>query len=119
MSLNWNIEKVENNKEICWIDQPDGKTTMNPVTEALIFACIPVGIGRITDDNWKEFAARLKTIQALSGAFLISQDGPKDIEPEDVKQHIGLSVNVADETRAKFKTRLNQYVDDIKRGISD
>ena len=45
MALNWNIENIKDNKSVCWME--DGK--MNPVTNALIWSTISVGLGSITD----------------------------------------------------------------------
>lgn len=118
MSLNWDISHIEDYKDICWVDKDDD-LILNPVTEGIIFSTIGVGIGEIKSDNWKEFAARLKLLQRLDGSYLVNQDGPTDIEPDDVKQHIGLRCNVSYENRSQFYKRIGQKLDRMKRSYSD
>jgi hypothetical protein len=122
MSLNWNLEKIENNKELCWtpqipspsdgvkpedLDENGQIVMMNPVTNALIWATISVKLGKITEENAAEFYSRLTFTQRVNGgAFLYDyKDGERSeywITPQDVRDHIGLTCNVSDETRAKF-----------------
>ena len=111
MALNWNVENIENYKNVCWIVDGDEKR-MNPVTETLIFATMGVGLGRITDKNVDEFAARFRILERIHGAFLYKPgpdgDGHVDwfLDDEDFIAHIGLGCNVSDETRAKWASRL-------------
>jgi hypothetical protein len=71
MSLNWNVEKIP--LEVRTIVAEDSSMThgykagdriMNPVTHALIFSTIGVGIGVIDDNTADEFAARLTLLAA-------------------------------------------------------
>ena len=118
MSLNWNVEKIDNYKQVCWLPtgekHEDGteKTRLNPVTEALIFGTMSVGLGSITDKNVDEFAARFRIIEKCHGAMLIKPGkGGKGHKPwyltdEDFTAHIGLVCNVSNETRAKWAGRM-------------
>jgi hypothetical protein len=114
MSLNWNIERIANHKEVCWIadpkpDNPDN-ARLNPVTETLIFATITVGLGSITEKNVSEFAARFRIAERLDGPFLYKagEDGNRVdwlLSDEDFIAHIGLYTNVSNETRAAWAAR--------------
>jgi hypothetical protein len=106
MALNWNVENIDNYKQVCWIGEGD-KRRMNPVTETLIYGTISVGLGSITDKNVDEFAARFRIIEKVHGPFLIKDgDKPWHLSDEDFIAHIGLSCNVSNETRAQWASRL-------------
>ena len=55
MALNWNIENIKNYKKVCW-----NKEELNPITNTLIWGCMNVDIGEITDKNWKDLPATKK-----------------------------------------------------------
>lgn len=111
MSLNWNVENVKGYKELCWVSAPadaphgeykKGEDILNPVTHALIFHTIAIGIGEITEENAREFYVRVHCWEAMKGASLQHRekiDG-KDtilqdyITEEQVREHIGLTTNV-------------------------
>jgi hypothetical protein len=111
MSLNFNFEKIANYMDVVWIGEGDERR-MNPVTEALIFGTMTVGLGSITDSNVDEFAARFRVIEKIHGAQLYkpNPDGPGTIDwfvsDEDFIAHIGLSCNVSNETRSKWAARI-------------
>src|SRR4051812_47317628 len=125
MSLNWDITKVENSSELCYIVPPvewnvppamlyeDG-TMLNPKTKALIFLTMHTGIAVITEENAAEFYARSNVIERLLG-----ETNP--ITFEDVKAHIGLRTNAfqkggKDETRAAwYKRWMTMELDDVIR----
>ena len=118
MSLNWNLEAIENHKEVCWIktdekgDDGEPRVRMNPVTETLIFMTMAVKLGSITEANADEFYARLKVIEKLEGPFMFKTEDGKKVDvyftPEDVQAHIGLACNVSNETTTKFFSGLRQ-----------
>ena len=105
MSLNWNVSKVKDYKNVCFID---GR--INPVTEALIF--FP-HICEITDRNWKEVYMRVRTWERVGGPFLHVLDGDEDkpcpITAKDVHAHIGLTTNWTPVTQAAFAKDLLLY----------
>lgn len=111
MSLNFSFENIANYEQVCWIYDGDDKR-MNPVTEALIFGTMSVGLGAITDKNVDEFAARFRVIEKIHGAMLYkpNPDGEGIIDwylsDEDFIVHIGLSCNVSNETRSKWAGRI-------------
>jgi hypothetical protein len=132
MSLNWSIRDIADYENACFEtadrDNPGrgvkkGEQLMRPVTNTLIWATIPVGIGRITEANYQTFALRLRLYEQLFGAFLrrrVDVNGQEVEDPFDdrpgrwvdrritaaeVKAHIGLSTNASRLTTAQFKTQ--------------
>ena len=107
MSLNWNLEGIKDYKQVCWIGGDDDlDRRMNPVTNALIFGTIAVGLGSITDKNVDEFAARFRIMEKVHGCMITKDGKPEFLTDEDFISHIGLVCNVSNETRAKWAGRI-------------
>lgn len=106
MSLNWNAENSAN-----W-DKLSGYAQ-----ETLIFATIPLGINKITNENYQEFYARYLKLMLIKG-------WNPDISPEDVKNAIGLYTNASSKTPAKFGKDLLEALNDtvayrVKRAYAE
>jgi len=91
-----------------WTDE--SKTSvcrMHPTTQSLIFASISVGLGEITRRNAEEFYRRLNMLETSDGAYRQVRKGteiePLLFTPEEVRDHVGLRVNVTDMTKAKWE----------------
>lgn len=112
MSLDWDLTKIKNYKELCWEKNEDDTSTLNPVTESLIWLTMGIGIGKITEDNASEVYCRVAMYEKLFGTMLSYwKDGEKvsvAITPEDIHSHIGLSTNVGKETDAAWRKRTIQ-----------
>ena len=98
MSLDWDVSKVADDVRLTQ-DPETGDAVMNPVTNAIIWATIAVGIGEITEKNAREFYTRLHAWELSLGAYLTmaDDDGKRRdylITPEDIRAHIGLRTNV-------------------------
>jgi hypothetical protein len=111
MALSWELGKIKDYKTVCWIGEKGADDRrMNPVTEALIFGTMSVGLGAITDKNVDEFAARFRVIEKIHGAMLYkyNEDVREDwyLSDEDFIAHIGLTCNVANETRTAWARRI-------------
>jgi len=135
MSLNYNIGNIENWRDTCyerhtgpadelermvermsffgsdWTYTDESKTAverMSPKTNVLIFSTMSVGMGSITEKNWREFFARLDMLQRAPGyAMLNDASGePVYFTPDDVFAHVGLRTNVSNETTGKWATRI-------------
>jgi hypothetical protein len=146
MSLNWSIGKIKNHDEVCLQSHTGTKqemesmvsevsitgpswewkegsreaeiTRLHPRTHVLIMASMTIGMGEITEGNWQEFYTRIYTVEKLYGALLYENKEPAPFKPEDVMMHIGLKLNVADETRAVFNRRMMKCVrEDAMRTI--
>ena len=101
MALNWNIEKVKNLPEI----QTDEEA---PITDSLGGATMPVGIREITEENYKEFYARLNMAERMRGTYRYNKDGAVWMQLEDVKRRIGLYTNASTFSRAEFIKRMTK-----------
>lgn len=116
MSLNWNVTNVANKDEVCFFtatkDEPSrgekkGEQYLHPVTNALIWWTMAVGIGRITKENAGEFAVRVQMLQQLD-----ETPSEAHVTYEQVKAHVGLVTNVSNETRAQFLKKVSRMLDD-------
>lgn len=115
MALHWNLEGIADRQTVCFMLAVDdermsgikrGERILNPVTNALIWATMAVGIGKLTADNVDEFWTRLQLLDRLDGgSFCEDMDGTK-LDRGDVERHVGLSTNVTNETRAKWIKRV-------------
>lgn len=110
MALHYWFDDIKDYKTTVWIPEPTEENPdaarMNPVTEALIFGTMSIGIGRITDSNVDEVAARFRIIEKLHGAMLTKDGKESFLTDEDFIAHIGLKTNVGDETRSAWARRL-------------
>lgn len=108
MSLTWDITGCANHEELWEGDQAG-------ITNAMIFATMGAGIGRITETNWPEFYARIR-----AGGYFGDED---DFTPETVHRYVGLHTNVGNETRAAWmrrvlNSRLNDDVREARRRVA-
>lgn len=134
MPLTWDLTKIENADEVCWIeatqDDPNhgieaGKSYMNPLTNVLIWSTISVDLPGPTAENVGEFFARLRFTEQQLGPFLIRPevDGKRPegeaafITPEEVIAHIGLRCNVSTKSRVQWMKRWNQDLDGSKHRV--
>lgn len=110
MSLDWDLTKIKNCKEVCWEKDENGNDKLNPVTESLIWLTMGIGIGSITEDNESDFYCRVVMYEKLFGTMLSYWKDSKKISvpitPEDVHSHIGLRTNVSKDTDASFRKRI-------------
>lgn len=129
MALSWNTQK-------CTFD---GNWAY---TETLIFSTMSIGMSSVTEKNVEEFVRRILIYQEVFGPLLtgpVYEDGtiyePEDKEaplPEGVtrgkirmtadiiRQHVGMTTNVADISKAKFNGCVMKWLDakiekDMKR----
>lgn len=100
MSLNWDISKVADYKEM--------QETESGITDAVIWLTMAVGLGEITEANCDEFIRRTALVQAVTGPFLSHGIYVTD---EMIRRRIGLGTNVSDETFAKWSKR---YLNDVE-----
>jgi len=95
VSLNWDARKAENWDALEWEKK-----------QSLIFSCIPVGIGEITEANHEEWYSRYRQWYIANG-----WDDPY-LTLADVRNGIGLSTNVfPKETDAKFRKKIAGIVE--------
>ena len=97
-----------------------------PLTNALIYATMFIGINRITEKNVDEFYARLATYEEmfrpLTWKHDEGSDSPVNVPTtlDDIKQRIGLSTNATSKTRVQFCRSMGQMIDlEVSRKLRD
>jgi hypothetical protein len=120
MSLDFNYEKVENGEDLIWRDSKDGGEEVNPISQAIIFGLMFVDMQKITGENWKRFYHRLNAWERITGTMVIVDGEKYFVTPQDVVDHIGLSVNVIEKSDATFAKKLFEAAkDDANRDINE
>jgi hypothetical protein len=127
MSLNWNLSKIKNHDELCWLKDPltgefkihpvTHNKILNPLTDGIIWYTMVVGIGDLTENTVDEFYARMCFTDALHGPILLTEGGMKGrkVTLDELKAHIGLHTNVAYEKKESFLARhVNGFMCDIQ-----
>lgn len=116
MSLNWDVSKIENNKEVCFTGEGDNRC-LAPVTNTLIWYTLAVDIGDISEKTVDEFYIRMNLLDRINtGPMHWEAGGYRSITLEELRQHIGLHTNVGrGETRSKwFKHKIDGVVRDLE-----
>ena len=102
MSLDYKLDSIDRWEELVH----DGQ--LNPVTQALVFNAMAIGIGEITERNVEEVYIRTAMADAVYGAPLRGPaGGAVHLTLADIRRHIGLTTNVFPaETAAQFGRRM-------------
>ena len=108
MSLRVDVEKVYDWKNYCYVTKHDEDTgeeysEYNPATKYLAWGSMAIGIGEITQINYKDVYLRHLFMNKLS---TISNVMPVTLD--DVKKNIGLKTNVTHESKAKWLSRISK-----------
>ena len=115
MALNWDLEDVENWKELFTKEDEQGYSKMILIYERILMSTIYVGICSITEKNWKKFYNRVYMLERVGGAGYYSTlkllDGTKKMQPiyiteDDVKRMIGLRTNASELSKTQFLKKL-------------
>jgi len=110
MSLNWDLSAVKNMEEVCFVerDGEDGPGRyLNGITNSIIWGCLIVGIGTITEKGWEEWHLRYTLADRANGPYVKKGGEAYRLTREDVKAHIGLKTNVfPKENDAKFLKKI-------------
>lgn len=110
MALHWNIGNCKNHKSLQTEDEW-------PITNALIWATMSVGIRDITEETIPEFYARLSVWESIVGPMLYESDPEtgkateRGVSVEDLRRRIGLHTNASSMTRAEWRKNLAAYLD--------
>lgn len=118
MSLNWSLDKIADWEKVCFKaaehdrlpDYKKGDEIMTPQTNALIWMCMSVDLGEISNTTWKEFYARANLLQTIDCVPLDQR-----ITPEDVFRHIGLRTNVSTKKADAWLRRIWAYEGEERR----
>jgi hypothetical protein len=99
MSLNYDLQNVK----------ADWKSDdVWPITNALIWGTMSVGMNSITEANWREFYTRAYIIQTIHGSWIYENGDHRFITPQEIRDHIGLGTNATNYTAAKFKSSIDR-----------
>ena len=111
MSLNYDLRGVK-------ADYKDDDVW--PITSALIWGTMSVGLNAITEKNWEQFYIRCHAIETINGAWLLDRDRKgRPITAEDVKSHVGLHTNAIIRTKSQFQKDIYlRFVDQANRNIT-
>ena len=58
------------NYDLCGVKADYKDDAVWPITSALIWGTMSVGLNAITEKNWEEFYARCHAIETINGAWL-------------------------------------------------
>ena len=94
MSLNWDATKVK--------DRENFTDEQFQMLDNMIWFTMAVGMREITEDNAKEFHARVQLIEKLHGALMGVGPSERFLKLEDVQMCIGLTTNASTYTRNQF-----------------
>ena len=110
MSLDWDCEKCAN-------PLPDSKEEAG-IRTALIWACMGLRLGRISEDNVDEWVFRIFHQKRLGLEFLHLDDAvtPQEVEGW-VRRWIGMYTNVKTEPRKKWLKAMCEILE--KRTVED
>jgi len=118
MSLDWNVGKIKDYKEVCFetctmndtsYGRVEGERYLSSLTNSLIWVTMPLGMGEITEKNYEEFWWRAAFYERLHGAMRTRGDGEVYYTKADIFNHIGLTTNVSTETRAAWLRRILKH----------
>lgn len=103
MSLNYDLTEVLGRNKID-----------NETLQAIIFITMAVGLGEITEKNYKEFFERVKIVETVCGP--VRSVGYLALE--DIQKMVGLKTNVFPTTsRKKFEANMSKSA--LQRMIRD
>lgn len=120
MALTWDLQSIDDTKNLCWIKQEDGTTKMNGLTETLIWATMFCCMNKISKQTYKDFHRRLIELEIASGGKgLLWQEhietGERSFRSptlEEVEAHIGLSTNATTKNKREWGNQLKRIVQD-------
>ena len=132
MSLNWSVKAVKNADDICYYTATknriyDGVTRgeeyVHPITNALVWATMSVGLNEITEANINEWEKRIALAYAvawISKSMVFAgfeEDGttakwePRLITRTDLVNHIGLETNATYESPSAWRKRVMERME--------
>lgn len=108
MALLADYRQIKGYKSRCYREIGAGHV-LKPITRTLVFSTMTIFMDRITEANWKEFYGRLAAWEQAFGGMTVFPDKRykhgyrlQRITHKDVRDHIGLTVNVAPKSDAFF-----------------
>ena len=119
MSLDWGLHDIDGWRTLCYEGEEDDRR-MNPVTNTLIWETMSIGIPRITEKTWEEFARRIHISQQIHGGYIYKiEDHVKKyrfVTAAEVKSHIGLHTNASSKTKTVFMKDIYFWMEKMANG---
>ena len=127
MTFNVGWSGIENHEELCFEKDENGKDRLKPLTESLAFMCMNIGVDwGIREENVDEVITRFWIYQKVFGPLLKRWDEEAGefkgtyISPDDIRAHIGLTVNVAHiKDRSWYANLVRVLKEEAARGIKN
>ena len=98
MSLDYRTANVKDKANVY-----DKEGNLTGLAQTIIFACMFVEIGEITEENAEEFFKRISIYELAFDALRQKNGEPIFVTLKEVKAMIGLKTNIADKSFAQFK----------------
>ena len=151
MGLNWDLSKVENFRETCFIrlrrsecgaedlarwdeyanngmyhhsiddegkEDKDTLVRMKAETDTIIWYLWFTETGKITKKNFEEVFRRIYVYETVTKPMMTQGREPVRVTYRDVREHIGLSVNVVWSKEGVFKKKMwTQMQDEARRAM--
>ena len=111
MSLNFNLEGIENYKEKCWLEMTNGGFKVHPLTDTLIWTSVFIGLNEITKANINEWVKRVKMYEHVMGALRVKEGKDVPLTQEEIESHIGLWTNATKKTKTMFNKQVAAWVE--------
>lgn len=105
MSLDWNISKVDNFRDLS-VTLGDGTRELKSTTSKLVWSMLSIDMREIKKENVQEVYIRLKMVELVDGDVFTMAD---------VERHIGLYTNVRLISSAAFNRK---YVERMRIDIT-
>ena len=105
MSLNYELGKIKDFKDVCYeAEKKDGTADMKPTCHTLIFLMMAIGINEITEANAQQVFNRISLLERNSkgGAFRKRDRLDVYFTLDEVETYIGLYTNAGRSTLAEF-----------------
>ena len=103
MTFKIDTRNVANHKQVCYKKKTKDGYPYADATYYLAWGSMAIGIGEITQINYKDVYLRHLFMNKLS---TISNVMPVTLD--DVRKNIGLKTNVANETKSKWLNRISK-----------
>ncbi len=94
MPLTWDAR----NCDVDFDDESEGV-----VTQTIVFMSAAIGMGTITEKNWKEFYIRSEVVNMVKGPFMYKGGESYSLTPRDIYRRISLKTNVGFETKTRWR----------------
>lgn len=131
MPLNWSVRDVKNADDVCYKTAVKtsvhdgvvrGEEYLHPITNAIIWHTISIGLNEITPKNLDEWESRMALAYAVrwidqSIVFAgYENDGnvkwePRMITRADLERHIGLTTNASYESPSAWRKRVMERME--------